>query len=110
MVVKYSDPNVVRRNVELYVRKLKNDHDEILRVIWFGSWIVGGFSPGSDVDLCIIVKCADSIPRDRPIEYLPRGFLVGLDICVYTDEEFNNLPHTRQEWHTAISKGVEVRV
>jgi len=106
--VKYHNPGLIRKKVELFAKDLKANHPEIIRVIWFGSWIMGGYSPGSDVDLCIIVDHAAKAHRDRPVRYLPHGFPVGLDICVYTEKEFKKLSCSHGEWHAAILEGVEV--
>ena len=84
-----------RAEIELAVKNtiddLRKDHPEILRVFWFGSWVNGIPTPGSDVDLCLIVA-ESSLPRwERAASYLPVGFPVGLDLLVFTPEEFERV-------------------
>ena len=87
---------------------LRRRHPEIRRIIWFGSWIQGIPTPGSDVDLCIILSESDRSFRDRVSEYLPNGFPVGLDLFPYTEAEFARLSEERPSWHSEISKGRDV--
>ena len=106
--IRYSDPARIRDAVERYARRIKREHPEITRVCWFGSWVNGTYSPGSDVDLCIVVSEADKPPRDRIADFLPKGFPVGLDIFVYTEDELERLKTSHPSWHAAIHSGIEL--
>ena len=107
VAVKFTDPERVRRAVADFVRSLTTEHAEIQSIIWFGSWTNGTYSPGSDVDLCIVVNDS-SIPfRERAVKYLPRLFPVGIDLFVYTKKEFERLHMTHPQWHKAIIAGEE---
>ncbi len=75
---------------------------------WFGSWVTGGWSPGSDVDLCIVVDRSTKSARDRVPEYLPRTFPVGIDLFVYTEAELERLAEEHPSFARAIDAGVEV--
>jgi predicted nucleotidyltransferase len=108
VVIKSIDKNQVRDAVAAYVAGLRDKHPEIQQVIWFGSWVDGLPVPGSDVDLCLIVSSCDKHPRDRISDYLPVGFPTGIDLVVYTEEEFNRLPESSPGFHKAITTGVEV--
>jgi predicted nucleotidyltransferase len=61
------------------------------RIIWFGSWINGYLGPGSDLDICLVVSHTGLLARDRLPNYLPAGYPVGLDLLVYTADEFDQL-------------------
>ncbi|MEN4099164.1 MAG: nucleotidyltransferase domain-containing protein, partial [Anaerolineaceae bacterium] len=80
----------------------------ILKIIWFGSWVVGLPTPGSDVDLCLIVSKSDRPPRDRAPQYLPLGFPVGIDLFVYTQDEFERLEQSSPKWYQAITSGIAI--
>ena len=98
----------MRVEVAALAEYLKTNNPEIIKIIWFGSWAAGTFSPGSDVDLCIVVVHTEKAPRDRAVEYLPHRFPVGLDICVYTEKEFGDLAQSHPEWYSAIASGENI--
>ena len=77
-------------------------------MIWFGSWVSGTPTPGSDVDLCIVLSESKSRVRDRIPDYLPFGFPVGLDLFPFTTEELERLKKESPGWYCAIENGVEV--
>ena len=75
---------------------------------WFGSWVRGDASVGSDVDMRIIVDRSDLPPRDRVMTFLPLVFPVGIDLFVYTIEEYELLRINHPAMHEAMESGVEV--
>ncbi len=81
---------------------------EIERVFWFGSWVNGLPSPGSDVDLCLILSTSDKPRRERITDFLPCGFPVGIDLFIYTREEFERLQKASPAWYRAICSGREI--
>ncbi len=106
--IRYCDPEKIRQAVFDHVQRMRRFHPEIEQVIWFGSWVKGTHSPGSDVDLCIVIPQSNRPPRDRIVDYLPRGFPVGLDIFVYTRDELKRLEQAHPEWYAEIRSGVEL--
>ena len=68
----------------------------------------GGWSPGSDVDLCIVVDRCAKASRDRASDYLPSKFPVGIDLFVYTEDELERLGKEHPSFARAIEAGVEV--
>ncbi len=108
VVVKSADRERIARAVQDYVARLRAEHPEVRRVIWFGSWVTGRPRPGSDVDLCVIVASSDKPRRERMVEYLPVGFPVGVDLFVYTEEEWERLKHEAPTWYAVIESGIEV--
>lgn len=107
VVIRSIDRQAVARAVDDYLAWLRHEHPEVERVIWFGSWVRGLPSPGSDVDLCLILSESDRPMRDRIPDYLPLGFPVGVDVFPYTRAEFARLPETSPGWHAAITAGRE---
>lgn len=108
VVIKSLDKDHIRRAVKTYATQLRKNYPEILRVFWFGSWITGLPAPGSDVDLCLIIFSSNQAPRDRISKYLPLGFPTGVDLFVYTQEEFDHLRNDSPGWYEAIQSGIEI--
>jgi predicted nucleotidyltransferase len=107
-VIKSIDSEKIHRAVHRYARDLRQNHPEILRIIWFGSWVNGLPSPGSDVDLCLIVSQAEAPCHARASQYLPVGFPTGVDILVYTLEEFRQLNEISPGLWAALHSGIDV--
>jgi len=107
-IFKSIDKVHIQKAVKAYIEDLRRQHPEIERVIWFGSWVNGLPTPGSDVDICLIVSSCDKPARDRISDYLPLGFPTGIDLLVYTQDEFERIQETSPALHQAILSGVEV--
>lgn len=108
VVIKSCDRDSIAKAVRLHVDKLRKEHPEITKVIWFGSWVKGMPTPGSDVDLCLILSSSDKSMRERVPDYLPVGFPVGIDLFPYTEEEFRQLETRSPSWCAAILAGEEM--
>ncbi len=108
VVIKSANREEIAQAVASYVARLRKQHPEIERVIWFGSWVTGLPMPGSDVDLCLILSSSQRSPRDRIPDYLPVGFPVGIDLFAYTQAEFVRLRETSPGWYEAIASGREI--
>lgn len=108
VVIKSIDREQVNRAVANLAAQLRRSHPEIERVIWFGSWVNGEPSPGSDVDLCLILTSSEKLARERFVDYLPVGFPAGVDLFAYTREEFEELRLSSPGWYQAILAGVEI--
>jgi predicted nucleotidyltransferase len=108
VVIKSADRQQITAAVQAYVAQLRQSHPEIEQVLWFGSWVTGIPTPGSDVDLCLILSSADLPLRERLPKYLPKGFPVGIDLFVYTRTEFDSLLEASPGWYHAICSGIEI--
>lgn len=108
VVIKSCDRESIAAAVKLHVDKLREVHPEIRRVIWFGSWVNGIPTPGSDVDLCLILSFSDKSMRERVPDYLPVGFPVGIDLFPYTEKEFRQLETRSPSWYATILAGKEM--
>jgi predicted nucleotidyltransferase len=108
VVIRSTNREEIAQAVISYVAQLRQQHPEIERVIWFGSWVTGLPTPGSDVDLCLILSSSDKAPRDRSPDFLPIGFPVGIDLFAYTRAEFDRLPQDSPSWYAAIVSGREL--
>ena len=108
VVIRSINPDQIREAVRSFADQIRQNHPEIERVIWFGSWVTGLPVPGSDVDLCIIVKSSNKPPRERVSDFLPVGFPTGIDLFIYTKNEFERLRQSSPGWYTAITSGLEI--
>ena len=108
VVIKSINREEIDRAVDAYSGDLRAKHPEIERVYWFGSWLGGLPSPGSDVDLCIIISNSEKILHERIPEYLPVKFPVGIDLFVYTRDEFEQLAVDHPGWYKVITSGKEI--
>lgn len=108
VVIKSADRDLINRTVSSYVTMLRTEHPEVIQVIWFGSWVNGLPTPGSDVDLCIIISSSDKPMRERITDYLPVGFPVGIELFPYTRAEFEDLQEKSPSWYKAIVSGREL--
>lgn len=108
VVIKSVHKEKIREAVAAYANQLRQEHPEIKRIIWFGSWITGLPTPGSDVDLCLVLSFSAKPPRERISDYLPLGFPVGIDLFAYTETELERLKHTSPGWYKAITSGIEI--
>jgi predicted nucleotidyltransferase len=108
VVIKSIDRGKVQEAVQQYARQLRQQHPEVTRVIWFGSWITGYPSPGSDVDICLVLSHSDLPIRERLPEYLPSRFPVGIDLHIYTQNELDHLRQSAAGWYQAINSGIDI--
>ncbi|HET7294511.1 MAG TPA: nucleotidyltransferase domain-containing protein [Vicinamibacteria bacterium] len=87
VVVKSVDLRALRRAVDAWAEQLLEQHEEIEEVVVFGSFEAGNWSPGSDLDVFLVLSHADRPVRERAVAYLPGAFPVGLDIFPFTRAE-----------------------
>ena len=81
-----------------WARRLREDHPEVVRVGYFGSYARGDYVPGSDFDVLTDVSAlaagaatGGARLADRAVRYRPESFPVGLEIIVYTLAELASL-------------------
>jgi uncharacterized protein len=105
VAIKSIDRPAVESAVNDFAGKLLRSRKGVKSVIWFGSWINGNPVPGSDVDICLILKSSKKRFRDRIPDFLPGRFPTGLDLFPYTADEFETLAEEHPAWHRAIASG-----
>jgi predicted nucleotidyltransferase len=99
------DRGNIESAVNKYVDNIGKENPDVTRIIWFGSWVNGLPSPGSDVDLCILLSHSKVPVRERVAWFLPFGFPVGLDLFPYTEEEYACLKERSPGMYAAIEAG-----
>ena len=107
-MIRSIDRKAIEQAVTEYAHRLTAENPEIERIYWFGSWITGMPTPGSDVDLGLVVSGSSKPRHERTPEYLPVGFPVGVDLSVYTRSEFARLAEESPSWHATIVGGREL--
>ncbi len=108
LVVKSNNEAAVERAVRRWVAGIAAQRSEVRRIVWFGSRVNGIPSPGSDVDICLVLARSDKPFRERAADFLPLGFPVGLDLFPYTLEELDQLRRDQPSWHRTITAGVDL--
>ena len=107
-MVKPNNEAAVEQAVRRWAEEIAARRPEVRRIVWFGSRVSGMPSPGSDVDVCLVLARADKPFRERAGDYLPLGFPVGLDLFPYTLEELDRLRREHPAWHQALTAGVNL--
>lgn len=90
--------------LERYVTILVNDYAPV-KIILFGSLATGQARLWSDIDLIVVVETQQRfLDRIKEVLLLLRP-QVGLDVLVYTPEEFERLSQERSFFRQEILKG-----
>ncbi len=87
VVVKSVDEAAVHRAMDAYAGRLLGAHPEVEEIVVFGSFAEGNWSPGSDLDVFVVLSHSPKAIRERIPELLPGPFPVGVDLFPYTREE-----------------------
>ncbi|MCA1733382.1 MAG: nucleotidyltransferase domain-containing protein [Acidobacteria bacterium] len=102
------EPERIEKALLAHVRDLRARHPEIVRAIWFGSRVTGRPTRASDVDLCLIISRSGVPFLERGAAYRPGRFPTGIDVFVYTEEEFAGLQESTPSWTREILRGREL--
>lgn len=87
VVVKSVDADAVRRAADEWAGRLLATRSDVEEIVVFGSFAKGTYTPGSDLDVFILLSRSDKPFRDRIPDLLPDAFPVGMDLFPYTWEE-----------------------
>lgn len=68
------DINVIKKSLKKTLKIWKAEYPEISSVFIFGSFVKGDFTPGSDIDVLLILSDSKRSFRDRLSEYYPEIF------------------------------------
>ena len=88
----YIDFPVLKEALIKAARKIRNDHKSILKILLFGSFAKGNYTPLSDIDILIVVESTDTPFLNRKEAYhcyFPVPF--DVNILVYTAREYDNM-------------------
>lgn len=102
------EPEAIEHALLEHVRHLREDHAEIVRILWFGSRVLGRPTRSSDVDLCLILSHSNEPFLDRISRFHPGRFPTGIDIFPYTESEWDALRESSPQWVREILSGREL--
>ncbi len=80
VVIKSVDEGEVRRRMDEHGVHLLASRPEVEEIIVFGSFENGSWSPGSDLDLFVVLARSSQPVWDRISSLMPRRFPVGVDL------------------------------
>ena len=78
----------VRAALEAWAGEVRRQRPEVVRIGVFGSLLRDDWGVGSDADVVIIVRSSDRPMMERPVEFDFRAIPVGVDLLVYTLDEW----------------------
>lgn len=90
-VLKWPDAQTVDRAVRRWGEKVRQHHNEVCRIGYFGSYARGDWGVGSDVDVVIIVERSPWPFEKRGQAWDTTDLPVPADVLTYTREEWQSL-------------------
>ena len=108
VTVFWLDRNLLKSRIRSAAKNLTRNHEEVVRVILFGSVASDRALPSSDADILVVLRDSDLPFIDRAGRY--RDYFsqigVGVDLFVYTEQELaaGNIPLAA----TALRTGVDL--
>ena len=83
------DRNLLKSRIRRAARNLSRDHEEVVRVVLFGSVASDRALPSSDADILVVVRDIDLPFIDRAGRFRDHfaDIGVGVDLFVYTEQE-----------------------
>jgi len=73
--------------------RIRKEYDYVKKILLFGSFLKGNYTPESDVDILIVVKHEDTpfMERRDLFSYFFEDIPFDINILVYTEGELNNM-------------------
>ncbi len=87
-VLKWPDAQTVQVAVRRWAQRLAEEHPDVLRVGYFGSYARGDAGVGSDLDVILIVDRTETPFWRRAADWDATDLPVPTDILVYTSAEW----------------------
>ena len=103
------DINAVKRLLKKTLKIRKAEYPEICSVFIFGSYVKGDFTPGSDIDVLLILSDSKRSFRDRLAEYYPENFPIPVDLFPFTISEIKEMCNHPSIYKTAVETGIEIK-
>jgi uncharacterized protein len=89
--VKSIDKRAVRDAVDRFAVRLLASDNDVEEIVVFGSFETDTYSPGSDIDLLIVLRDSKMPPRERIPAFLPEKFPVPVDVFPFTRAELDEM-------------------
>lgn len=105
-VLKWPDRVAVDRAARLWAAAQRQLHPEIVRVGYFGSYALGDWGVGSDLDLVVIVDRCERVFTERPLDWDTSTLPVPAEILAYIRDEWERLLAGANGFVEAVSRQV----
>ena len=92
-VLIWPDVPFVLGSLRDWAGRIASSRAGVLRIGYFGSYARGDAGVGSDLDVLVVVKHADSRPEHRRSGWQTERLPVPVDLLVYTEGEFERVRH-----------------
>ena len=102
--VVFADKAGVLRQLEDYAKNIKQEHPEVERIGYFGSYANDTYGPASDIDLLIVLKQSGKRFLDRVPDFLSDNLSICCDVFPYTGEEIEKMKQDGNPWILHILK------
>ncbi len=109
-ILRWPDAQSVDKAVRRWAENASQEHKEILRIGYFGSYARGDWGVGSDLDLIIVLESSPLPFLQRASEWDVTELPVPADVLVYTDEEWQSLPQQGRFYKTTRQEAVWVYI
>jgi len=93
-VLRWPETGAVQRALERWARARAEEHAEILRVGYFGSYARGDAGVGSDIDVVMVVAAATQPWERRAARWDTTSLPVPADLLIYTAAEWQAIDWT----------------
>ena len=105
-VLRWPDRDTVRAALDVWFAQVLRQRDDIVMAGYIGSYARGDAGVGSDLDLLIVVSRSAMPFSRRGAEWDTTSLPVPVDLIVYTDDEWRNMPRTGRFYRTVQQEAV----
>ena len=105
-ILRWPDRDDVEGAVRIWAGSLADSRPDVLRVGFFGSYARGDWGVGSDLDVLVVVACADVPFERRSLGFDTLTLPVPTDPLVYTPDELRVLEGEGGRFATMLSREV----
>jgi len=109
-VLRWPDAQTVDRAVRAWAREAAQRRSDVVRIGYFGSYALGNWGVGSDLDLVIVLEKSEMPFERRGVEWDTKKIPVPVDVLVYTRKEWEAGLRRVGLLQTAMRKAVWVYV
>ena len=89
-ILKWPDLQTADQAVRRWTEKVARQHQDVVRIGYFGSYARGDWGVGSDLDMVIVVKSSDQPFEKRAAKWDVGELPVPADVLVYTEREWQS--------------------
>lgn len=107
-VLKWPDAGTVDQAARRWAARMAQEHSEVVRIGYFGSYARGDWGVGSDLDIIIMLRHLE-VPYERRGAGWTRSELpVPADLLFYSQDEWRALPREGRFYRTLLREAVWV--